>query len=88
MVVVWGIIGNAVRISARNIDLTTPLDRFLKECFGERSGAKLTPEGRGEGGALIELDLGFWLSESTKEEVRALVAKQISSLIFQAGPNE
>jgi len=84
LVIVWGLIGNKVRISARNRDLTTPLDQFLKSKFGEMSGAKLAPDGRGEGGAMLDLDLGYWLSEATKGPVLEMVKAKIDEEIFGA----
>ncbi|MDA1335071.1 MAG: DHH family phosphoesterase [bacterium] len=84
MVVVWGIIDSAVRVSARNTDLGTPLDTFLKERFGQDSaGAKITPDGRGEGGAHLSLDLGFWLTDKTRPEAEALAAARIKELVFE-----
>lgn len=82
LVVVWGIVNGHVRISARNQDLSTPLDDFLRKRFGVRSGAKLAPDGRGEGGARIELELGFWMGADTQEEIEALVSKKLNAVIF------
>ena len=75
----------SVRISARNRDLSVPLDEFLRARFGNRSGAKLTPDGKGEGGALISLDLGDWMDDTNVEEVSAMVGKRIASKIFGNG---
>lgn len=82
LVVVWGIIGDTVRISARSTDLSTPLEEFMEEKFGPKSGAKLDPAGRGEGGALIDLDLNFWLSENTRSEIENLVSIRLQELMF------
>lgn len=82
LVVVWGIVGNKIRFSARNDDISTPLDDFLKECFGDKSGAKLTPDGQGEGGGLIELNLGFLQGDDVKNEIIAIVKKRMENLIF------
>jgi len=82
LVVVWGIVDDAVRISARSSDVSTPLDEFLRERFGDASGAKLTPDGKGEGGARVALDLGPWMSEANKPEVEAMVGKRITEWIF------
>ncbi len=81
--VVWGIVGNRVRLSARSADLTVPLDRFLSERFGSRAGAKLTPDGHGEGGGSLELDLGIWHSSTTAEHVRDMVNARMQELIFE-----
>lgn len=75
----------SVRISARNRDLSVPLDEFLRARFGSRSGAKLTPDGKGEGGALIDLDLGDWMDETNVDEAEAMVGKRIASKIFGSG---
>ena len=83
LVVVWGIIGNTVRISARTTDLSLPLDKFLKDRFGaESGGAKFTPDYRGEGGARINLGLGIWMSEKVRKEAEALVNARMKELIF------
>jgi len=82
LVIVWGIIDGAVRISARNSDLSTPLDDFLKARFGEFAGAKLTPDGRGEGGAMLKLDLGIWDHQDVKDELENMVRKRIHTWIF------
>lgn len=84
LAVVWGIVNNQLRFSARNDDITTPLDDFLKECFGENSGAKLTPDGHGEGGGLIDLDLGFLKGDDALNEIIALVKKRMETVIFES----
>ena len=82
LVIVWGIVGAHVRISARNTELGRPLHAFLKKRFGDQSGAKLAPDGRGEGGALLHLDLGFWMSPEATEEILAMVSKRLKLLVF------
>ena len=82
LVVIWGIINGQVRISARNSDLSTSLDEFLHQRFGTDSGAKLAPDGRGEGGAAVKLDIGPWICEKTTEEVEALVDKRMKVWIL------
>lgn len=82
LVVVWGIVGNVVRISARNTDISVPLDQFLKDRFGPTTGAKLTPDGRGEGGGIIELDLGFWIGATNKDDILKMVSERIKELVF------
>ena len=83
LVVVWGIIGNAVRISARNTDISQPLDMFLKACFGPTCGAKLTSIGKGVGGGMLSLELGIWSTPDTREQVIAMVDRYIASRIFK-----
>ena len=82
LAVVWGIIGNQIRFSARNDDISTPLDGLLKECFGAKSGAKLTPDGQGEGGGLIDLNLGFLDGADVREEIIAIIKKRMENVIF------
>ncbi len=82
LVVVWGIIGNRVRISARSSNLSEPLGDFLKKHFTKHSGAKLTPDGRGEGGAMMELDLGVWLKKVTEPLVLEMVKAWMEDSMF------
>jgi len=82
LVVVWAIIGEDVRISARSTDISTPLAEFMREKFGPDSGAKLDPAGRGEGGALIDLDLGFWMSENNLDIVEKMVEQRLEQIMF------
>jgi nanoRNase/pAp phosphatase (c-di-AMP/oligoRNAs hydrolase) len=82
LVVVWGIIGDDVRISARSTDLSTPLEEFMRQKFGPDSGAKLDPAGRGEGGALLDLDLGFWMTDKNQELVEKMVEQRLEQLMF------
>lgn len=79
MAIVWGIIGDTVRISARSVDLGTPLGDFLKKRFGTSSGAKLNPDGLGEGGALISFDLGPLMINDN--EVRKNIINLIETVI-------
>ena len=85
MAVVWGIVRSSdnrrsvVRISARNKNLSVPLDDFIKTRFGS-GGAKLSPAGLGEGGAT--LDLGVWLGKDNLDAVRTMVGKRINEIIF------
>lgn len=87
LVVVWGIVGKKVRVSARSSDLSIPLDEFLQSRFGKDSaGAKMTPDGRGEGGALVELDLGIWMSESVQEQTETLVGTRMREMVLPELP--
>jgi nanoRNase/pAp phosphatase (c-di-AMP/oligoRNAs hydrolase) len=82
LVVVWGIVGKVVRISARNTDISTSLGQFLRDRFGRTTGAKLAPDGRGEGGGIIELDLGLWVGETNKGKIVEMVEERIKELVF------
>jgi nanoRNase/pAp phosphatase (c-di-AMP/oligoRNAs hydrolase) len=69
-VLVFGIIFDKVRISVRSNDMTVGLDAKLKQWFGEtQAGAKLTPDGVGEGGGLVDISLGPWLENGAGEDV-------------------
>lgn len=89
LVIVWGIIDNTVRISARSSNLGNPLNDFLKKRFGEKSaGAKLTPDGLGEGGALITFDLGQFTSllignNEVKAKLNDLIKTFVKEFVFR-----
>lgn len=74
-----GEIKKNVRLCARSDDITLNLNQFLRERFGTGSGAKTLPDGVGEGGALVELELGPWLRESEMIEV---VSRRIKEWVF------
>ena len=81
LVTVWGIVETTIRLSIRNNDPGFPLTDFLQDRFGT-GGAKITPDGRGEGGALIELDIKGLLMPETEGVVIALVKKWVEAKIF------
>jgi len=85
LVVVWGIVNNKIRISARTSDLSIQLEDYLKKRFGEFSGAKLAPDDRGEGGATMNPSLSFWLMNNNN---RAEAMKILSENIAQAAFSE
>lgn len=85
LVIVWGLIGNTLRVSARSTDITIPLAHFLQERFGRHAaGAKLTPDGHSEGGGSIILELGL-LAEvaGAKKELEAWVNACMKELVFR-----
>lgn len=85
LVVAWGIIEKTVRISTRSRGLPMPFDEFLKDRFGSNSGAKITPDGRVEGGAIIELSLpvgAWWRTEATEESIEEVVTKRLKEVVF------
>jgi len=83
LAVTWAVVEHngieSVRVCARSEDLTLNLGNFLKERFGEKSGAKLLPDGAGEGGALVELEVGPWLR---KDEMVEAVGLRIIEWLF------
>lgn len=84
MVVVWGVVDGRVRLSVRSRDMTLSLKGFLADRFGADSvGAKLSPDGRGIGGGLLTLDLGWLESEQTQDAILKVVALRLSELIFR-----
>src|SRR3989344_733648 len=87
LVAVLGWLGENIRISVRNKDLGMPLDEFLKKRFPNMSGAKLAPDGRGEGGVLLTLEnvqsLKILLgAEKSQEIMRDAIVKSIAELFF------
>lgn len=82
LVLVWGVVEGKIRVSARSSDLTTDLQEFLVQRFGQSAGAKICPYGRGEGGALLDIDLGFWISSSSKNLIEELVMNKMRELVF------
>lgn len=82
LVLTWAVVDGKVRISARGTNLSNPLDEWLASRFGERSGAKITPTGKGEGGALLDVGMDFWVTADTTNELVSLVGKRICSLAF------
>lgn len=87
LVAVLGWMGDNIRISVRNRELGVPLDEFLKKRFPNMSGAKLAPDGRGEGGVLLileDIDKLKILMGSKESEVimREAIIKSIAQLFF------
>ncbi len=83
LVIVWGIIDRTVRISARNADISNPLDLFLRDRFpGASCGAKLSANGQGIGGGTISIDIGQWMIPETVSEVESLVSKWVQTQVF------
>lgn len=82
LVIVWALIGDKVRISARNRSLSEPLHGFLQEKFGAQSGAKLSPSGVGEGGAYLDLKLSTWMSERTEKLIMEMISERIKEIVF------
>lgn len=75
-VVVFAILSGLVRVSVRNQEITIPLDEWMSERFGELGGSKMTPEGIGQGGANIPLDL-FRQSEPLEKQLESINAKMV-----------
>lgn len=85
LVATWGVVEGTIRLSVRNNDRGFKLTNFLQDRFGT-GGAKITPDGRGEGGALIELDIESLLMPETEDVVIALVKKWVKTKIFSNQP--
>lgn len=86
MVVVWGIIDNRVRLSARASDPSINLNDFLKDRFEGQGGAKMTPDGRSEGGAMLDLELSFWLThmpDKSRNKIGVIVQETIEHVVFK-----
>lgn len=81
LVAAWGVVEATIRLSVRNNDPGFLLMDFLQDKFGT-GGAKITPDGRGEGGALIELDIKDLLIPGTETVAMAFVKKWVEIKIF------
>lgn len=57
LVVVWAIIDDAIRISARSRDCTFDLGDIMRQKFGNGGAKVCAVDGHGEGGALVAMDL-------------------------------
>ncbi len=83
-VVVWAIVDDKyVRISVRSNDVSVPIANVLKR-FGESAGFKTTSNGKGEGGAKMDLtSFSPWFTPETKEETLNLIRKAIETMVFK-----
>jgi nanoRNase/pAp phosphatase (c-di-AMP/oligoRNAs hydrolase) len=68
-----------IRFCARSEELGINLASELQKRFGKNSGAKILPDGTGEGGALFEFPAGPWLRDDEMEEI---VNKRIIEWFF------
>ena len=72
-----------VRICARCENPLVDLNQLLKAKFSHASaGAKLTPDGRGEDGALVSIDFGLWYQEGAKESMGAFIRSCMEQLFL------
>jgi nanoRNase/pAp phosphatase (c-di-AMP/oligoRNAs hydrolase) len=70
-----------VRVCARSEDYTTNLSEALRTRFGDKSGAKILPDGSAEGGALFEFPgVGPWVVEGEMED---LIHRRIMEWFFE-----
>lgn len=74
-----GEIALKIRFCARSEELGINLADELQKRFGKSSGAKILPDGTGEGGALFEFSTGPWLREDEMEEI---INKRIMEWFF------
>lgn len=87
LVITWGVIDKPkpgesfIRISARSSGPGVSLNEFLCERFGHRTGAKFTA-GRGEGGAIIPLEIVWLADEAIRAQVLQLWADVIARRVF------
>ena len=60
------------------------LDQELRKWFGNgNAGAKVMPDGRGEGGAVVKVDLGFWGAGTTcKDLILQVVSLRINEVVL------
>ena len=69
-VVIFSIIGDQIRISARSDNSTVLLHQRINELFGS-GGAKMMPNGVSAGGATLAFNLGFWVGRGPKSQLTA-----------------
>lgn len=83
-VVVWAIVDEKyVRISVRSNDVSVPIGNILKR-FGESGGFKTTSNGKGEGGAKMNLEtFSPWFMPETKEATLNLIKEAIETMVFK-----
>jgi nanoRNase/pAp phosphatase (c-di-AMP/oligoRNAs hydrolase) len=74
-----------LRVCARSKTLTKDLAEFLRKIFKGKCGAKQLPDGRGEGGAMFELDYGDWLKP---DEMLVIVDRRLREWLFDDEPVE
>ena len=68
-----------LRVCARSKTLTKDLSDFLQQRFKGKCGAKQLPDGRGEGGAMFELDFDGWMKP---EEMLEIVGRRLKEWLF------
>jgi nanoRNase/pAp phosphatase (c-di-AMP/oligoRNAs hydrolase) len=65
-----GEVVSKIRVCARSEDYTTNLSEALRTRFGDKSGAKILPDGSAAGGALFEFPgIGPWVAEVEMEDI-------------------
>jgi len=68
-----------LRVCARSRSLVIDLADFLRKRFKGKCGAKQLPNGRGEGGALFELDFDGWMQ---RNELLEIVGRRLKEWLF------
>jgi nanoRNase/pAp phosphatase (c-di-AMP/oligoRNAs hydrolase) len=68
-----------LRVCARSQTLTKDLAEFLRKRFKGKCGAKQLPDGRGEGGAMFELDFDGWMKP---DELLEIVDRRLKEWLF------
>jgi nanoRNase/pAp phosphatase (c-di-AMP/oligoRNAs hydrolase) len=83
LVLVFAVVDESyVRISLRSNDVAVPISNIMKK-FGQASGFKITSNGKGEGGARMELSsMKPWFMSGTEAETLTLIRKAINELVF------
>jgi nanoRNase/pAp phosphatase (c-di-AMP/oligoRNAs hydrolase) len=85
IVVVWGILNDQIKVSARSRGLGIRLDDFLKKRFGkEYSGGRINFRGKGAGGGNIPLQFGILKGDSSefKDSKEALIKAWMKQQVF------
>lgn len=82
LVIIWAIVGGAIRISARSKAGTIDLSAFLRKRFHD-GGAKVGSDGHGEGGARIEMGVpDILLGGKSRAALEETVRQGIMEKVF------
>jgi len=83
LVVVWAIVENAIRISARSRDCTTDLGDLMRRCFGNGGAKVCAVDGHGEGGAVVAMALpAIFSAGGAQAALEDAVDQGVKSAIF------
>lgn len=83
LVIVWGFVGDCVRMSARSTDPSLSLNEFLKGRFDGNGGAKFAPDGRSEGGVLIPLGIFAGSSPDVLQTHMNAYSERVNELVLE-----
>lgn len=80
LVVVWVLVEDRVRLSIRTDNPSFSVADFIQKKFD--SGGARVVNGRGVGGAQMEIFLGPWLIPETKDDIYRVINTYLTSVVF------